>query len=108
MIMIYLGLNTFSMLAGSLLLNIRAINSTFLHAFYTIFTLIFAELISPQVEVIKVYKLILIASFFAFQPILYLEEYGSKMNFLQQLKIKRLIEEQRNILETLPDGLIIH
>ena len=30
------------------------------------------------------------------------------MNFLNQLKIKRLIKESRDIIETLPDGLIIH
>lgn len=40
--------------------------------------------------------------------IFYLLEYDSKLTFLKDQKIKRLLSEQKNILETLPDGLIIY
>jgi hypothetical protein len=49
-----------------------------------------------------------IALFFGWTFYFYIEERESKNNYLDQLKIKRLIKEQRNILEKLPDGLIIH
>jgi hypothetical protein len=49
--------------------------------------------------------LMIIASF----PFLFfLSEKDSKEIFLKDQKIKRLIREQKNIMETLPDGLIIY
>ena len=40
--------------------------------------------------------------------VFYLLEYDSKLTFLKDQKIKRLLSEQKNIMETLPDGLIIY
>ena len=50
----------------------------------------------------------MVSLFFVWTIYFYFEERQSKHNYLAQLKIKRLIKEQRNILEKLPDGLIIH
>ena len=40
--------------------------------------------------------------------VLYYQERGSKLNFLQQKKIERLIQEQIKLFDLLPDGLVIH
>jgi predicted Zn-dependent protease len=40
--------------------------------------------------------------------IFYFQEKKDKESYVYHMKIKRLIKEQREILETLPDGLIIH
>ena len=40
--------------------------------------------------------------------VLYYQDRGSKLNFLQQKKIERLIQEQIKLFDLLPDGLVIH
>lgn len=106
--MLYLGVNSFSAIFGFYMLNIKASGTFFLHLLYTMVTFYFSYKISEAELVINAYKYTQLAWFLANQPIFYFEEYASKINFLNQLKIKRLIKESRNIVETLPDGLIIH
>lgn len=58
--------------------------------------------------VVTCFRTIIITLNLGWILIYYFDEYESKQQFLSKLKIQRLIKEQRNILEKLPDGLIIH
>ena len=81
MVLLYLGLNSFSTIAATYMLNIKTLNSTVLHLAYTVATLLSADKISPHSSVINAFKLTTVAWFLAFQPIFYFEEYMSKENF---------------------------
>ena len=48
MILLYLGLNSFSTIAATYMLNIKTLNSTVLHLAYTVATLLLADKISPH------------------------------------------------------------
>lgn len=90
------------------MLNVRAFFSITMYIIFTIVTFYYSDRISDAPLPTMAYKYTQIAWLLAFAPVFYLEEYSSKNGFLDQLKIKRLIKEQRTILETLPDGLVIH
>jgi hypothetical protein len=81
MVLLYLGLNSFSTIAATFMLNIKALNSIVLHLAFTVATLVSANKISADLSVIDAYKLTQIAWFLGFQSMYYLEEKMSKENF---------------------------
>ena len=75
---------------------------------YSFVSAYFVESVGLSPVVSNFYYFYAASSYNGWIIIVYLQEKSSKEYFQNQLKIRRLIKEQRNILETLPDGLIIH
>ena len=105
---LYMVTTTSITVIGMFIYNIRYLTTLVLLTIYmTINLYLVKEPVFSQ-YVVTCYRAIFVCILLGWLPMFYIDENGSKQAFLSQLKIKRLIKEQRNILEKLPDGLIIH
>lgn len=90
------------------LLNVNYIVSTLcLHTFGIFMIVVF--LLHPTLSEVSI-KLVLyiVIATGSVIGLYYLDENRQRLSYLDKLKIKRLLKEQKIIFEDLPDGLMIH
>ena len=103
-----LAINNFLTIFAFFILNLRFVSSVLYLAIYS-FAMCYSvnESIFP-LKIVNSLRTLCIALWMCWTLIFYIDDRESKKNFLNKQKIQRLLKEEREILNTLPDGLIIH
>ena len=104
----YLGVNVSFVLLGLYVLNLNCYVTIPIYIFTQVMTLSFVN--SHDYYGQLFYEFLFTSSYcvFASLAIYYQNTKEQKEKFLSDLKIQRLLVEQRNIFDNMPDGVLIH